>query len=64
MGASFLAPKSSDHCQIGPRSAHGQGTFVREYIIYELEASGARTKITVKTMNGGQTHLSAAVVDG
>ena len=23
MGASFLTPKSSDHCQIGPRSAPG-----------------------------------------
>ena len=32
----------------------------REDIIHKLEASGARTKITVKTMNGGQTHLSTA----
>ena len=38
-----------------------QGTLVIEDIIHKLEASGARTKITVKTMNGGQTHLSTAV---
>ena len=38
-----------------------QGIFVREDIIHKLEASGARTKITVKTINGGQTHLSTAV---
>ena len=38
-----------------------QGTFVREDIIHNLDASGARTKITVKTMNGGQTHLSTAL---
>ena len=37
------------------------GTFVREDIIHKLEASGARTKTTVETMNGGQTHLSTAV---
>ena len=37
-----------------------QGTLVREDI-RKLEALGARTKITVKTMNGGQTHLSPAV---
>ena len=33
---------------------------MREDIIHKLEESGARTKITVKTMNGGQTHLSTA----
>ena len=38
-----------------------QETFVREDIKHKLEASGARTKITVKTMNGGQTNLSTAV---
>ena len=38
-----------------------KGNFVREDIIHKLEASGARTKITVKTVNGGQTHLSTAV---
>ena len=38
-----------------------QGTLVIEDIIHKLEASGARTKITVKTMNGGQTNLSTAV---
>ena len=38
-----------------------QGTFVREDIIHNLDASGARTKITVKTLNGGQTHLSTAL---
>ena len=38
-----------------------KGNFVREDIIHKLEASGARTKITVETMNGGQTHLSIAV---
>ena len=37
-----------------------QGTFVREDIIHKLEASGTRTKITVKTMNGGLTHVSTA----
>ena len=30
-------------------------------IIHKLDASGARTKITVKTINGGEIHLSAAV---
>ena len=40
-----------------------QGTFVREDTIQKLEESKARTKITVKTMNGGQTHLSTAVGD-
>ena len=34
---------------------------MREDIIHKLEASGARTKTTVETMNGGQTHLSTAV---
>ena len=38
-----------------------QGTFVREDIIHKLEASGARTKMTVTTMNGGQTYISTAV---
>ena len=38
-----------------------QGTFVREDVIHKLVASGTRTKITVKTLNGGQTHISAAV---
>ena len=34
---------------------------MREDIIHKLQASGARTKITVKTMNGRQTHLWTAV---
>ena len=38
-----------------------QGTFVREDAIHKLVASGTRTKITVKTLNGGQTHISTAV---
>ena len=38
-----------------------QGTFVREDVIHKLVASGTRTKITVKTLNGGQTHISTAV---
>ena len=38
-----------------------QGTFVREDTIHKLEASGARTKATVKAMNDGKTHLSTAV---
>ena len=38
-----------------------QDTFVREDIIHKLEESGATTKITVKTMNGRQTHISTAV---
>ena len=29
--------------------------------IHKLEVSGARTKITVKTMNGVHTHISIAV---
>ena len=40
-----------------------QGTFVKEDI-HKLEASGARTKITVKTMNDGQTHTISTAVDG
>ena len=35
-----------------------QGNFLREDIIHKLEGSRARTKIKVKTMNSGQTHLS------
>ena len=38
-----------------------QGTFVREDVIHKLVASGTRTKITVKILNGGQTHISTAV---
>ena len=34
-----------------------------EKIPDKLEASGTRTKIRVKTINGGQTHLSTAVND-
>ena len=34
---------------------------MKEDIIHKLEASGARAKISVKTMNGEQTHLSTAV---
>ena len=37
-----------------------QGTFVED-ITHKLEVPGARTKITVKTLNSGQTHLSTAV---
>ena len=37
-----------------------QGTFVREDVVHKLQASGTRTKITVKTLNGGQTHISTA----
>ena len=33
---------------------------MKEDIIHKLEASGARAKISVKTMNGEQTHLSTA----
>ena len=38
-----------------------QKTFAKENIMHKLEASGARTKISVKTMNDEQTHLSTAV---
>ena len=38
-----------------------QGTFVREDVIHKLVASGTRTKITVKALNGGQTHISTAI---
>ena len=34
---------------------------MKEDIIHKLEASGARAKISIKTMNGEQTHLSTAV---
>ena len=40
-----------------------QGTFVTERILKELDATGAKTSINIKTLNGNQK-VSSTLVDG
>ena len=60
MGASFLVPKSSDHCQIGPRSAPGLFMFGTYQFLKILFLNGQQITVSDLILFNASSFISVA----